>query len=414
VGGGGPASRNVDLIAATEATDIDGGKGRPGRDDVPRPDRGELSDLHADFRGSLSVILHRFGTDQNYEPWRLFVLDPRRGVLTRDSSGRLDVQLHQVPGIREAAGETLLAKLGMHRTPSPNPIEYGDFTLFHFQRNSIALFGAGLIDAVPDAVLEALARRRFPEFPEVSGRVCRLPDGRLGRFGWKAQEATLEGFVLTACALELGLEVPGRHQAGNPRDSAYRAPGQDLTREQCQDLVAFVRSLPAPAERSSATAREAQAVLSGKATFERIGCAACHAPKLGEIEGIYSDLLLHDLGEDLGEIGAYGVALPEPAAVAPTSEDRSTGGEPAGVAARREWRTALLWGVRDSGPYLHDGRAETLEQAIALHGGEAAATAERYFRLAPRERWRVQDFLKSLGAPRGDPPSGSGSSRGGV
>ena len=56
--------------------------------------------------------------------------------------------------------------------------------------------------AVPDAVLEAAARRRDPRFPEVSGRLCRLPDGRIGRFGWKAQEATLEGFVLTACAEE--------------------------------------------------------------------------------------------------------------------------------------------------------------------------------------------------------------------
>jgi CxxC motif-containing protein (DUF1111 family) len=213
--------------------------------------------------------------------------------------------------------------------------------------------------------------------------------------------------------VELGLEVPGRHQAGNPRDSAYRAPGLDLTRDQCQDLVAFVRSLPAPAEHPSATARETQAVLSGRATFERIGCATCHAPKLGEVEGIYSDLLLHDLGEDLGEIGAYGVALPDPAPVAPSSEDRSTGGESVGVAARQEWRTAPLWGLRDSGPYLHDGQAETLEQAIALHGGEAATTAERYFRLAPRERWRVQHFLKSLGAPRGVPPSESGSDSGG-
>jgi hypothetical protein len=387
------------LIAAAETTDIDGGKGPARGDEAAGSDQDALVGLNAGFRASQSVVLHRFGTDPGYEPWRLFVLDPRRGVLARGSSGRLEVQLHQVPGIREAAEETLLARLSMHRTPSPNPVEYGEFTLFHFQRNPIPLFGAGLIDAVPDPVLETAARRRFSTFPEISGRVSRLPDGRIGRFGWKAQEATLEAFVLTACAVELGLEVPNRHQAGNPRDGAYRAPGLDLTSEACQDLAAFVRSLPAPVELPSATDREAEAVTSGRATFERIGCAACHVATLGEVQGIYSDLLLHDLGEELGEIGSYGVTLSDPAPGQQASEDRPASGAPAGGAARREWRTAPLWGLRDSAPYLHDGRAETLEQAIALHGGEAMATAGRYFGLAPRERWRVQAFLKSLGAP---------------
>jgi len=397
VGGGGPASRNVDLLAAAETIDIDGGKGRSRRDEGSGPDRTALFDLHAGFRGSSSVVLHRFGTDPDYESWRLFVLDPRRGVLARGSSGRLEVQLHQVPALREAAEESLLVKLGMHRTPSPNPAEYGGFTLFHFQRNAIALFGAGLIDAVPDTVLEALARRRFRGFPEVSGRVCRLPDGRIGRFGWKAQEATLEEFVLTACAVELGLDVPGRHQAGNPRDAEYRAPGLDLTPAQCQDLAAFVRSLPAPVELPSATDPGTETVTSGRATFERIGCAACHVAKLGEVEGIFSDLLLHDLGEDLGEVGSYGVTIPDPAQE-----------KPAAGAARREWRTAPLWGLRDSAPYLHDGRAETLEQAIALHGGEAMVTTGRYFRLSSSERWRVQAFLKSLGTPSGGQSSTAG------
>src|SRR5262249_33630044 len=68
-------------------------------------------------------------------------------------------------------------------------------------------------------------------------------------------------------------------------------------------------------------------------------------------------------------------------------------------ASRQEWRTAPLWGARDSGPYLHDGRAETLEQAIALHGGEGRPTALRYFALSPGGRAAVHVFLKSLIAP---------------
>ena len=66
---------------------------------------------------------------------------------------------------------------------------------------------------------------------------------------------------------------------------------------------------------------------------------------------------------------------------------------------RQEWRTPPLWGFRDSGPYLHDGRAQTLEQAVAMHGGQAASSAQQFFGLSPRERLRVEAFLKSLVAP---------------
>ena len=68
-------------------------------------------------------------------------------------------------------------------------------------------------------------------------------------------------------------------------------------------------------------------------------------------------------------------------------------------AARQEWRTAPLWGVRDSAPYMHDGRADSLEQAIAFHGGEAQLSANRFFRLPPEERFLVLTFLRSLIAP---------------
>ncbi len=75
-----------------------------------------------------------------------------------------------------------------------------------------------------------------------------------------------------------------------------------------------------------------------------------------------------------------------------------------GPASRFEWRTPPLWGFRDSGPYLHDGRAETLDQAVALHGGEAANIAQRYFALGGRDRRQVEAFLKSLTAPIPEAP----------
>jgi CxxC motif-containing protein (DUF1111 family) len=66
---------------------------------------------------------------------------------------------------------------------------------------------------------------------------------------------------------------------------------------------------------------------------------------------------------------------------------------------RQEWRTAPLWGLRDSAPYLHDGRADSIEQAIALHGGEAHKVREKFFQLAPRDQQQLVAFLKSLVAP---------------
>ena len=92
------------------------------------------------------------------------------------------------------------------------------------------------------------------------------------------------------------------------------------------------------------------------------------------------------------------IAVPTPAIAvpaAPAAIKRPT----TGPASRFEWRTPPLWGFRDSGPYLHDGRADTLEQAVALHDGEAAAIAQRFFALGARERRQVEAFLKSLTAP---------------
>ena len=70
------------------------------------------------------------------------------------------------------------------------------------------------------------------------------------------------------------------------------------------------------------------------------------------------------------------------------------------IAAHQEWRTPPLWGVADSAPYLHDGRAESLAEAIAFHGGEAADSTAAYFQLGTEEQFMVLDFLESLRAPQ--------------
>jgi CxxC motif-containing protein (DUF1111 family) len=156
--------------------------------------------------------------------------------------------------------------------------------------------------------------------------------------------------------------------------------GLDLTPEECDGLVAFVRGLRGPAP-APTTKGEDEAIAAGGEAFATAGCAACHRPKLGDVEGIYSDLLLHNLGPLLADAGSYsGVTDPD------------TAGAP-------EWRTPPLWGVRDSGPYLHDGRAETLDEAVAEHGGEARRSAIRYFELPPQGRLLIRSFLRSLTVP---------------
>ena len=104
----------------------------------------------------------------------------------------------------------------------------GGFIVSRSQRNPTPLFGLGLIDAIPDAAIEKIAIEEARTSPETKGRVSRLKDGRIGRLGWKGQTANTEDFVLNACAVELGLEVPGHAQAVVPQAPKYRSPGLDL------------------------------------------------------------------------------------------------------------------------------------------------------------------------------------------
>jgi CxxC motif-containing protein (DUF1111 family) len=426
-GGGGPSSKNVDIISASHI----GGPARASRSDAvsflgkaltaltgvetptepqstppATPDTRALVQAHAGFRTARSVVLHRFGLDPGYEGWRRDMIAdgplpnvarPSRGEVVRFDKAQAEIdqikrfiQKHEVRGSQRLIGE---------------------FLVLQSERNPTALFGAGLIDAIPDAVLEAGAALKHPDRPEIAGRVSRQKDGRIGRFGWKAQTPSLDDFVRTACAVELGLDVPGHHQAGLPQKAEAKPAGLDLSDDECGALLAYVASLPKPAEIVPPSAAERQTVDAGKAAFERVGCAACHTPRLGDVEGIYSDLLLHNMGPETGDTGAYGAFVPDPSepdvvdsdtpAVATVPAPAKPAGEkrPTGPATRQEWRTPPLWGFRDSGPYLHDGRAATLEEAVALHGGEAARSARDFFALRPLERQQIAAFVKTLVAP---------------
>ncbi len=264
------------------------------------------------------------------------------------------------------------------------------------QRNTPALFGAHLIDSIPDRVIVALERTQWlasglaPKQDEkaVLGRAMVLGNGRVGHFGWKAQTASLSDFVQAACANELGLSNPGQDQPKPLGKPGYRTLGHDLTLDQCNQLTAFCASLPRPVEKLPNDAAGRYQASAGKQMFASIGCAQCHVPDVGEIQGLYSDLLLHRMGQDLIGGGSYGEPL------VPSPNIPSSDGQLAD-----EWRTPPLWGVADSAPYLHDGRAATLEEAIRLHAGQATKSAQNFAQLSQAERAHVIAFLKTLRAP---------------
>jgi CxxC motif-containing protein (DUF1111 family) len=376
-GGAGSTSKNVDIVTLLN-----------GRSTLNFPDV-KLEEYHPGFTKSRSVMLHRFGTDAEYKIWRLKRVG---GVEFADMATQGgERELEQVREMVELRPDASAGVFAPFRRASRGASRAQGSVLLAVvstlsRRNPPPLFGAGIIDSIPAEVIRSSAARAFRDFPEIKGRAPDLKDGRLGRFGWKAQTASLKEFVESACAMELGLEVPTHHQAKAPLDFTTKENGLDLNQEECDALTSFVAKLPPPIDRASPP-QEQREVIAGRKLFEKVGCAACHTPKLGSVEGIFSDLLLHDMGGDLGDGGSYYGSIESPAADG---------------AKTQEWRTPPLWGCRDSGPYLHDGRADTLEEAVAMHGGEGERSAKMYFKLDLRERLQLQSFLNSLAAPPAD------------
>lgn len=261
--------------------------------------------------------------------------------------------------------------------------------------NSTALFGAGWLDRVSDRSiqhnhlrkgLDKMVKELRLEFDAVPpGRPRVLADGRIGKFGWRGQFATLKEFVAAACANELGLGNPLMEQARPLGRPDYAAAKPDLNEQQFSELTAFVDTLPRPREVPPAAEMDRAAAAHGKRLFFNVGCILCHVPDLGGVEGMYSDLLLHEL-EDVGADG-YGKQGP-PARPLPDGHPRPT-----------EWKTPPLWGVADSAPYFHDGQSPTLEHAIERHRGDAALVTKAYHGLSRADQQALIGFLKTLKAP---------------
>lgn len=275
------------------------------------------------------------------------------------------------------------------------------------------LVGIGLMEAIPETAILALADPDDADGDGISGRVNKVNDPedvgltRLGRFGWKAATSSVRHQVAAALNTDLGVRTSvlpnpdcGLMQANCGESSPL------MSDKNLENLVLYISTLGVRPQRVWKTGVEDLQVLQGREHFRNIGCVGCHTETfqtsefhpLAEVRNQtihpYSDMLLHDMGEGLAD----------------------TLGE--GLASGSEWRTTPLWGlglaacvtggvINPSGAeggeictphhaYLHDGRARSIEEAILWHGGESQASNDAYQALSEGDQQLLLRFLESL------------------
>lgn len=284
-----------------------------------------------------------------------------------------------------------------------NSAQYGDGTPYSLRKPNYAfqgmtptffsvrlapqLVGLGLLEAVSETSIAALADPDDANADGISGRVQTVTDpetgfARLGRFTSKGGKARLSHQIASALNTDMGVRTPifpkldGETTNGTP----------EVTTEELDKMTRYVALLGVGARRDLTNAQ----ALQGEQLFATASCVKCHVPTLttspyhpmAELRNQtihpYTDLLLHDMGpglaDNMGEADATG----------------------------SEWRTPPLWnigltaGVSGGEAYLHDGRASSLEEAILWHGGEAEASKEAFRNMSAAERAALIKFLKSL------------------
>ena len=316
-----------------------------------------------------------------------------RGILGVRAEGEAAVSYEEVAG-RYGDGEAFSLRQPRY---SIGKTAYGPLpheTLIS-PRVAPQMIGLGLLEAVPAATLQALADPGDGDADGVSGRLNKVWDAMhnqpaIGRFGWKAGQPDLLNQNAAAAVGDIGLTT-GVH----PRENCTEAQAAcaaaitgglpDLTDEFLEKLTLYTASLAVPVQRDADDAN----VIAGAKLFRDFGCSACHLPALqsgdhrlpeiaNQIFHPYTDLLLHDMGEGLGD------------------------GRPEFEASGSEWRTPPLWGlgliavVNGHEMLLHDGRARGFAEAVLWHGGEAQKSNDN-FRTAPKhQREALIAFLKSL------------------
>jgi len=265
------------------------------------------------------------------------------------------------------------------------------------------MIGLGLIEQIHPADILAHSDAHDADHDGISGKASLVRDPSsgeiaLGRFGWKAQTASVRQQSADAFSGDIGISTPEvpRHwgDCTDAQSACLAMPngvqerlGSIEAPDPVMDLVTFyAQNLAVPARRKPDDGQ----VLAGKKLFYESGCASCHVPKFVtrrdapdkaqafQLIWPYSDLLLHDMGDGLAD------------------------GQQVGDATGSEWRTPPLWGiglteiVNGHTFFLHDGRARNLTEAILWHGGEAKAARDRFAELDAADRDALIRFLESL------------------
>ena len=262
----------------------------------------------------------------------------------------------------------------------------GDDTMTSL-RNTQAIFGLGYLEAVPEATLKEIAARQQTQ--GLNGRLNYVRDDvrnktSVGRFGWKANQPSIRQQIVAACLGDMGVTSSLCGQA----PSTKPAFAEHLVRMGITSIsVVFGLAALAPPPPRNLDDPQVQR---GAQMFEQAKCAQCHVPELqtGEYKLLpliamqkfraFTDLLLHDMGDDLAD------------------------GRPDYLAGPRDWRTPPLWGigmsaqVNGSTHLLHDGRARNVLEAILWHGGEAKASRDSFADMHQEDRDALIAFVNAL------------------
>jgi len=250
-------------------------------------------------------------------------------------------------------------------------------------------FGLGLLEAIPEWQIRANEDANDKDGNDVSGRVNMVWDvaaGRtaVGRFGWKAGAPNL--IQQTAGAYNGDMGVTSSMFPAEPCEgdrTECKPHPVEVSDETVVAVARYMQTLAVPARRNLEDAQATQ----GEAIFYQVGCTDCHTPSFttetlagvpsvtGQKIHPYTDLLLHDMGDELAD------------------------GVPDENATGREWRTTPLIGLRFFGSYLHDARAHSIDEAITMHAGvgsQANESVARYQALSPSQRAELLRFVTSL------------------
>ena len=254
--------------------------------------------------------------------------------------------------------------------------------IVHSLRMTPPVFGMGLLEAVPDETIEAMADPDDLDQDGISGRVSLVPDRetntiKIGRFGFRASNTTVKQQSAAAFFNDMGM---------TNELFTDETGSQEVSDEEMAKVVFYQQAVGVPKAKDQSDPD----VIAGKELFQTVGCDDCH--KMTLTTGVtsvvetnnqefhpFTDLLLHDMGRGLSDKRA---------------EFSASG---------REWRTTPLWALgfledlnRLDQRYLHDGRARTVEEAILWHGGEAKASRDAFKALELNQRLQLLRFLRSI------------------